>query len=108
MRGFTLLELLLVITITTMIALVVLPVLQRNLFGEKELLKAFILKNLNLAMKNNRVIELVANGKRITSSAGESIDLPFEGRCGIYPNGELRRCWFGKGGEREYYTVIDF
>lgn len=108
MRGFTLLELIIVITITTMLTLVVLPTLERKFFGEKDILRAFILKNLNLSMKTGRVIELLGNGKSISSSTGEKLNLPLEGRCYIYPSGELRQCWFGKGGERVYYTLLDF
>lgn len=107
MKGFTLLEVILVITITALLTLVILPIIQRNLFGEKDMLKAFILKNLSIAMKTNRIIELYGDGKKIVSSAGEEIYIPFEGRCKIYPSGELRRCWFGKGGENAYYTALD-
>ncbi|MCS7284398.1 MAG: type II secretion system GspH family protein [Hydrogenobacter thermophilus] len=107
MRGFTLLELIIVITIMGMLTLVVLPVLQRSLFGERDMLKAFILKNLSIAMKEGKVIELYGDGKKIVSSEGEKIDLPYRGRCRIYPSGELRRCHFGKGGEDVYYTVFD-
>ncbi|SNZ12120.1 type II secretion system protein [Hydrogenobacter hydrogenophilus] len=108
MKGFTLLEVILVITITALLTLVILPVIQRNLFGEKDLLKAFILKNLNLSMKKNKVIQLIGDGKTIRSSIGESVELPFQGGCYIYPNGELRECWFGRGENHEYYTILDF
>lgn len=108
MKGFTLLELILVITITALLTLVALPVIQKSLFGEKDLLKAFILKNLNSSMKKNEVIRLVGDGRTVKSSTGESVELPFEGICHIYPNGELRGCWFRRGENYEYYTVLDF
>lgn len=107
MRGFTLIELIIVITIASLLTLSVIPLLQRKFFSDKELLRAFIFKNIELAIKRGKVIEVYGDGNRLSSSANIHLDLPIKGKCYIYPDGEIRECWFIKDKRKVYYTVFD-
>ncbi len=106
-RGFSLLELIIVLAISALTLTVVIPAINRSLFGEEEALKAFLTKSLNQAVKKGEVVEIRGDGSKLRSSQGETIDLPYKGICYAYPSGELRYCWFEKGGKRRYYTLFD-
>ncbi len=106
-KGFSLLELIIVLAISALTLTLVIPAINRTFFGDEEALKSFLMKSLNQSMKRGKVVEIEGDGSKIKNSEGEVIDLPYRGQCYAYPSGELRYCWFERGGKKKYYTVFD-
>ncbi|MCS7307499.1 MAG: type II secretion system GspH family protein [Aquificaceae bacterium] len=105
--GFSLVELIVVLAITAITLTLVIPSINRRFFGEEEALKSFLISNLHQSMKKNIVVHIVGDGRVIKSSTGMELDLPYKANCYIYPSGDIKYCWFEKGGRRKYYTNLD-